>query len=112
MLLCVTDSRYKAVKLEIKAAVHVGPALAAVLGVQRPKYTIFGTTEDIVTALLHLSLPMSVLLSPNVVQPLQVRARWVEFAQPQETLAVNCRVILWGWKIRSPQICRVCRDNN
>jgi class 3 adenylate cyclase len=72
MSLCATDSHYKAVKLEVKGAVHLGPAPAAVLGVQRPKYTIFGTTVDILTALLHLSLPMSVLLSPNVVEPLQV----------------------------------------
>lgn len=60
--------------LDIKASVHVGPAVAAVVGVQRPKYNVFGSAHDVLMALLDAAVPQSLLMSPDAAQLLRVRS--------------------------------------
>ena len=59
-------------RLHVRAAMHCGPAVGAVLGVQRPKYGLFGAAMDVTAQLLQLAAPQSLLLSPDVAAHVQV----------------------------------------
>lgn len=59
-------------RLQICAGVHAGPAVATVVGVQRPKWVMFGEASGIAEALRKAAVPSSILVSSDVEKVLQV----------------------------------------
>lgn len=59
-------------RLQICMGLHAGPAVAAVVGVQRPKWVMFGAALDIARTLRRMAVPSSILLSSEVESLLRV----------------------------------------
>lgn len=62
------------IKLEVRMGMHVGPAVGAVLCLNRPKYTLFGPALSVAMAFQRLAAPSSVACSADVASKLPVRA--------------------------------------
>lgn len=59
-------------RLQICMGIHAGPAVAAIVGIQRPKWVMFGAALDIARTLRRMAVPSSVLLSSEVENLLKV----------------------------------------
>lgn len=59
-------------RLQLCAGLHAGPAVAAMVGLQRPKWVMFGEAPGIAASLRKAAVPSSILLSSDVEKFLQV----------------------------------------